>query len=199
MSLLVLEDQHFSLLLSKSGAKLLCTGIEGISLILFHTPDCEHCPDLKESFKILSQHIKGVHFGLCNVRQHKNVVHLSKESTTVIQYVPYVLCFINGKPFAKYDGDRSVKGIKDFIQTVHAKVEQYKKTPQLPSDTIQSEGSQLSDNTALPQNRAKRCYLTMDEAYSGGGNQNRQQVGGFKTFEQLYGISLNGSGNDAPR
>ena len=196
MSLLDLEDHHFSLVLSNSGQKLLCTGIAGISLILFHTPDCEHCPDLKESFKILTQHIKGVNFGLCNVRKHKKVITISKESTTHIQYVPYVLCFINGKPFAKYDGDRSVKGIKDFIHTVHSKVENFKKTPQMQQDAIQNEGDALSNNTAVSQNRAKRCYLTMDEAYSSGSQQVRKSFGGFKTFEELYGKVIDGSGND---
>lgn len=194
-TLYVLEDEHFSLLLSKSGSKILCTGILDISLVLFYTPDCEYCPEIKECFKALSQLSKGVKFCVCNVKQCPNVVKMSKESTTVLQYVPYVLCFINGKPYAKYDGERSIKGIKDFIQQVHNKVEQFKKTPQLQQDQING-GEEVTQNTFLPQNRARRCYLTMDEAYSDSNNGTRNKQGGYQTFEQLYGQSLNGSGMD---
>lgn len=204
MSLHILEDQHFNLLLSNKGSKFLCTGIQGISLILFYTPDCEYCGEIKESFKALSQLIRGVKFGTCNLRQCPKTRQLSRESTTVLQYVPYVLCFVNGKPYAKYDGDRSIKGLKDFIQLVHTKVEQFKKSPQLQQDAggVPEGGDELSKNTFVPQNRAKRCYLTMDEAYPQQGanpSQNRQKYGGYKTYEELYGKSLDGSGMNEER
>ena len=54
MSLHILEDIHFKLVLSSNNSKLLSTGIGDISLVLFHTPDCEYCGELKETFKILA-------------------------------------------------------------------------------------------------------------------------------------------------
>lgn len=193
----ILQDENFNLLISNSGKKLLCTGIPDISLILFHTPDCEYCGELKETFKTMGQLVQGVSFAMCNLRQCPKTLQLSKESTTVFQFVPYVLCYINGKPYAKYEGDRSIKGLKDFIQLVFTNVESFKTSPQLQKDEL---NDQVSNDTYTPINKAKRCYLTMDEAYGGAANGKREKVGGAQTFEQAYGCqSMNGSGMDGSR
>lgn len=193
----MLNTEHFQLVLSKTNKKLLCHGIAQpnkiiISLVLFFTPDCEYCEELKEIFKILSQHIKSHYFCFCNLKLSSQVIQLSKESTTPLQHVPYVLCYVNGKPYAKYEGERSVKSLKDFIQTVNAKVEQFKTSPQLQKDELDEQIS----TSATPLNKARRCYLTMDEAYSTNTNPNasRKKHGGYQTMQDLYGSSFEGSG-----
>jgi len=205
MSLYSLTDSNFQLLLSKSGSKILCTGIQGISLILFYTPDCQYCPDVKDKFRALSQNIKGVHFAICNLRQCLKVLQLSKESTTPFQNVPDILCYINGKPYCKYEGEHTIRGFKEFLALVQSKVDQFMRAPKLQQDAsaggndIPDGGESITKQTYSTQTAAKRCYLTMDEAYSSGngnGGNNRKQMGGFKTFEELYGVSLKDDGKE---
>lgn len=191
----MLGTEHFQVIVSKTGKKLLCHGIAHpkkliISHVLFFTPDCEYCEELKETFKILSQHITSHYFCFCNLKLSSQVVKYSKESTTPLQHVPYVITYVNGKPYAKYEGDRTVKGLKDFIQLVNSKVEQFKTSPQLQKDELDEQVS----TGATPANKAKRCYLTMDEAYSSTGNNERPKYGGFKTLKELYGDGFEGSG-----
>ena len=48
--------------------------------------------------------LTGCQFGMINVNKNKNIIRLSKQTISQITFVPYIILFINGKPFMRYDG-----------------------------------------------------------------------------------------------
>lgn len=89
--------------------------IPGFSLILFYSTHCEYCKNIIPMFKTLCNVIGGCSFGMVNVNNNKRCVEMSKNTSTCIKYVPYILLYINGMPYMEYKDDCSVEAIKDFI------------------------------------------------------------------------------------
>ena len=157
------DDFHVS-----KGTKgdILCHSINGFSLILFYSTQCTHCQNLIPLFKKLPGTIGGCQFGMINVSTNKKCVVMSKDTVTPITYVPYIVLYINGKPYMRYQGPQDVNEIRRFVFEVAQKVEskqkfsddRVKEDPRgnLPAYTI---GHPLYGDD-------KVCYLEFDNAYS---------------------------------
>lgn len=84
----------------------LCTEIPGISFILFTSNSCKYCKDIYPYFLRVSQIIQGCVFGIMNVDvMNQKIVAMSHRSSTPLQYVPYLMLYINGRPVAQYVPD----------------------------------------------------------------------------------------------
>jgi len=60
---------------------------------------------------------------MINVSLNKNCVRLSKETIAPITYVPYIVLFVNGRPFMRYNGSHDINEIKRFILEIAQKME----------------------------------------------------------------------------
>lgn len=120
--LLFLSDDDFNIQKGTKG-NILCTTIPGYSLILFYSTQCPHCLKLTPIIKKLPGSIGGCQFGMINVSLNKNCVRLSKETIAPITYVPYIVLFINGRPFMRYNGAHDINEIKRFILEIAKKME----------------------------------------------------------------------------
>lgn len=197
----VLFDDNFKLVLSSSGKKLLCTEINNISLILFYAHDSANSKSLIELFRVLDEQLEGndLSLGMCNLRRCTATLKLSRESTTVFASVPYILCYVNGKPFKKYEGEQSVRELSKFIQQVHSDVARFKNG----QTTLQKdEAVEELPTSGIPCNRAQRRNLTMEEAYESsksGPSKMKKKIGGFQTYSDAYGEELSGDGMNGGR
>lgn len=113
-ALLFLSSEDFGLQRASKG-QALCHSIPGFSLILFYSTHCDHCQKLIPIFKKLPGTIGGCQFGMLNVSMNKEVVGMSRESTTPITYVPYIMFYIDGQPFTAYSGPYQESEIRKFI------------------------------------------------------------------------------------
>ena len=166
--LLFLTSEDF---LVENGNKgnILCTNIPGFSLLLFYSTQCVHCQELIPIFKKLPGTIGGCQFGMINVSSNKKCVSMSKDTIAPISYVPYIVLYIQGKPFMRYNGPHDGSEIKRFVLEVANKVQSKQKftnenvkepekgsKPGIPQYTIGHPLCGADD---------KVCYLKMDEAY----------------------------------
>ena len=71
--LLFLTADDFQLVKGVKG-NIMCTGIQGFSLILFYSVQCEHCQSLIPIFKTLPGTVGGCQFGMINVSNNKQCV-----------------------------------------------------------------------------------------------------------------------------
>jgi len=144
---------------------ILCNTISGFSLVLFYSTQCHWCKKLIPIFKSLPGTIGGCQFGIINVSVNKQIVAMSKKTITPIKYVPYIVLFINGKPFMLYQGPYDANELRKFIFEVSQKVnnkQQFSKdkvkekiTGKIPAYTI---GKPLCGEDGV-------CYLDFNEAY----------------------------------
>ena len=105
----------------------MCHSIPGFSLILFYSTQCVHCQKLIPIFKKLPGSIGGCQFGMINVSTNKTCVQMSKETIAPITFVPYIILYINSRPFMRYQGPHDLMEIKRFVFEVAQKMENKQK------------------------------------------------------------------------
>jgi hypothetical protein len=165
--LLFLSSDDFSVVKGNKG-NILCHSIPGFSLILFYSTQCVHCQNLIPLFKKLPGTIGGCQFGMINVSSNKQCVQMSKDTIAPISYVPYIVLYIQGKPFMRYNGPHDAEEIKRFVIEV--------------ANKIQSKQTFSSENVKEPQNGKgipefsigkplcgqddDVCYLNFNDAYN---------------------------------
>lgn len=162
--LLFLTSEDFQI---KEGAKgtILCHGIRGYSLIMFYSTQCSHCKTFIPIFKRLPGTIGGCQFGMANVSLEKSkLVKLSASTIAPITYVPYVVLYIDGKPYMRYNGPQDENEIRNFIVEI-AKHINSSFTP--PNVVVKDEKSIPAYCLGNPLYGCEDgvCYLPMDEAY----------------------------------
>ena len=112
--LLFLTSSDFTLQKGIKG-KIMCTSIPGFSLILFYSTQCQHCKTFVPMFKKLPGTLGGCQFGMVNVSHNKNCILMSRQTTAPITVVPYVILYVNGKPYMRYQGPQDIREITRFI------------------------------------------------------------------------------------
>ncbi len=143
----------------------LCTNIQGISLLLFYSTQCEHCKMLTPIFKSLPGTIGGCQFGMINVSNNKSCVKMSRETISPITYVPYIVLYVNGSPFMRYNGPHVLSEIQRFVLEVANKLQNKQKfTEEIISKHTSREIPPYT--IGLPVCNDSVCYLDFDEAYT---------------------------------
>lgn len=177
-NLLFLTADDFELRKGTKG-NIVCHDIPGYSLVLFYSTQCKYCKELIPVFKQLPGSISGCQFGMINVSKNKNIVHMSRNSIAPIEYVPYVILFINGKPSMRYDGPADVQTIQKFVIDVSNRFKGQnfnRQQGQSAHQKGQTNGQQArihQQEKRIPEycigkplcGDDKRCYLEFNTAY----------------------------------
>lgn len=161
--LLFLSSDDFTI---TKGAKgdVMSHSIGGFSLILFYSTQCGHCKTILPIFKQLPGTIGGCQFGMINVSTNKKCVYMSRKTIAPIKYVPYIVLYINGKPFMRYNGPYDLNELRRFVIEVANKV---KNKQRFSNGRVKEEDSGIPSYTiGIPTSKVKKvCYLDFDEAY----------------------------------
>lgn len=166
-SLLFLSSDDFHIQQGEKGS-ILCTDIQGISMILFYSTECVYCKNLIPIFKNLPNVINGCQIGMINVSTNKRIVQMSHSTICPIKYVPFILLYVHGKPYMIYNGTKDIHELKKFILDV--------------SNSIQSQSSFIHNNSNVITKTTKSipeftigvplcgkdgvCYLEYTDAYT---------------------------------
>ena len=164
--LLFLSSEDFHVERGTKG-NLLCNSIQGFSLILFYSTQCQHCQTLIPIFKRLPGTIGGCQFGMINVSANKLCVKMSVNTVAPITYVPYIILYINGKPFMRYQGPYDGNKIREFVITVAEKTQ---RKQQFSSDLVKEDPRggipAYTIGHPLKGDDEDVCYLEFSEAYT---------------------------------
>lgn len=174
-SLLFLANEDFDVRQGQNG-NLLCHGIQQISLVLFYSTHCVHCQKLIPIFKRLPDIVPGCQIAMVNVSIHKNLVSISQQTITPIEYVPLIILYVNGIPHMEYSDAYNIESIRKFILEVYATIEQkISFTKQSYPTSEHPNVHYKKDHRQIPQYSIgeplygddKRCYLEMSMDTSG--------------------------------
>lgn len=162
--LLFLSSEDFTVAKGSKG-NILCHDLKGFSLILFYSTQCVHCQSLIPIFKELPGTIGGCQFGMINVSTNKMCVRMSKQTIAPIKYVPYIILYIDGKPFMRYNGPHDGREIRRFVVEVANKVQNKQK---FSNENVNKPKKGIPEYTIgipLCGPGDKVCYLNFDDAY----------------------------------
>jgi hypothetical protein len=114
MTIHQLTSQNFSL--SNTGkSKNLNINLGGAVLCFFKMDSCPGCNNFDPIFRQLSLEETNINYSIINLSSHRDIVTMSRQTTTPITAVPFLLLFINGNPHAKYNGQKTISALKSFI------------------------------------------------------------------------------------
>jgi thiol-disulfide isomerase/thioredoxin len=162
--LLFLSSEDFTITKGTKG-NILCQSIPGFSLILFYSTQCTHCQTLIPIFKKIPGSIGGCQFGMINVSSNKACIRMSKNTIAPITYVPYIILYINGRPFMRYQGPHDAEKIKQFVFEVAQKVRNKQKFSDDKNVKEDPRGGipAYSLGTPLCGQDDKVCYINFEE------------------------------------
>ncbi len=167
-SLIFLGERDFSVQQGKKGS-ILCNNLSGVSLVLFFSKQCAHCGAVFPIFKELSQTVGGCQFALLNISTHFNVAKMSRSTISPITHVPFIVLYVNGRPFMKYNGPKTYTDISSFVKEVLSRIQSKKNFSS--TTKIDHEDDIPEYAVGIPFNmvcEGEQCYLTFNEAYSKG-------------------------------
>lgn len=164
--LLFLTSEDFEVNKGTKG-NILCNSIQGFSLILFYSTQCEHCQNLIPIFKQLPGSIGGCQFGMINVSHNKKCIILSRDTISPITVVPYIILYMNGRPYMRYQGPHDKNEIIKFIVEVSKNLQAKQHFVNDPNIKEKPRGKIAECSTGQPLcGDDKVCYLEFDDAYS---------------------------------
>lgn len=177
-----LETSDFKIKPSGNGL-LLTQNIPNLSFVLFYTNDCPHCKTMLSILKLLPNMYKGIKFCSINVSNKINFIRQTSKTLTPLEYVPYMMVYIDGVPYVQYTGDYDASKICEFIMSVEKSVIQLKnKMSQLSMEKIklkETKKSEKKDELSHPCTfgvpicgKNNVCYFNVCDAYDNG-NQNK--------------------------
>lgn len=162
--LLFLTSEDFNVQKGPKG-DILCHNIPGFSLIMFYSTHCVYCQSLIPIFKKLPGTINGCQFGMINVSANKAVVSMSQNTIVPVKYVPYIIFYINGKPFMTYKGPSEEAEIRRFVLEVANNVQ---KKQQFTKEKVKEEPNEGIPAYCIGKpicGNDKVCYLEYMGAY----------------------------------
>ena len=181
----------------KKGEKgeLLCLNyeVQGLSLVLFYSNECQHCNKLLVKYKQLPYNINGCQFTMININKMDNrkVVQLSNKTIVPITYVPDIILYVDGIPYMRYDGSHDIENIKNFIIEIYRELQktQFMDTKRNSQTQKSSSTSQVKRTNSIPRTTSNEkkttnsipaytigkpkctgdrddvCYLSFNQAY----------------------------------
>lgn len=165
-ALLYLSSKDFDVAQGQQG-RVMCNRIRGFSLLLFFSNACHHCKDLLPIFKRLPGTINGCQFGMINVSADKQCVAMSRGTLSEIQYVPYIVMYVDGRPVMKYAGPHDINEIRRFVLEVSKRIKSKQTFANNPAVVKDPRGGipAYSYGKPLCGPDEKICYLTSTTAY----------------------------------
>lgn len=176
--LLFLTSEDFNIQKGNKG-DILCSNIPGFSLILYYSTHCPHCQTLIPIFKKLPGTINGCQFGMINISTNRRVAEMSQTTIAPIKYVPFVVLYVNGKPFMIYKGPHDEGEIRKFVVEIANNIQkrqQFSRKEEAPQGGGSQGGNQEASNVPekIPEyclgkpicGNDKVCYLEFNTAYN---------------------------------
>ena len=120
-----LKVNDFHIAEGKKG-KVLCTNLKGVSFVMFYSKECIYCNELFPIFKQLSQQIPSCAFAALNISNDPGVVYASQKTIAKIDSVPYLVLYVQGRPFVRYTGSKKFEDIGNFIVEILKRVQNKK-------------------------------------------------------------------------
>lgn len=165
-ALLFLTAEDFSIAQGQKGS-LLCNNLNGLSIVLFYSTQCVHCQTLVPIFKNLLGTVTNCQFAMINVSQQKHVIALSQGTITPIKYVPYIVFYVKGRPFMKYNGPYEAAEIRRFIVEITRNLQTRQKFFEETNSKHEKERKIPEYTIGIPKTCDEYgvCYLEFSTAY----------------------------------
>lgn len=149
-----LTDKHFRP--SFDGRKnIMMLNVQGVNLVYFYQHPNKHCALFTNIYNKYSNTEKRIKCLCIDVSRYRNVIQLSKDSTSPIESVPHLILFMDGNPVARIKVPEVVQGgdlkLKENVSKVLSKLSAARSQSSQPSQHSQSYRSSSSTSYHEPE------------------------------------------------
>lgn len=109
-----LLSSNFSVV-GRPGQKAMMINVPGVMLVLFEQNGCNSCAAFKPIFAQLANAETRISYGIINVSQFRDVIVMSRDTTTPIQGTPTLILYISGRPHTRFNGAKNLNSVREFI------------------------------------------------------------------------------------
>ncbi len=109
--------------------RTLSTTITQPIIVSFEQDHCDKCVKLRPIYAKLASEVRGMMFGVINVKQHPAVVRMSQVTNMPIGFTPTIAIFCNGIAYLKYEGNRNYASLKSFVNKATSMIQAEQKSP----------------------------------------------------------------------
>ena len=96
--------------------KALALNMSGTVLVYFRfSTGCPNCKKFDPIFNQLSTMDRRVAYASIDLTQYRDVVQMSRQTSTPIDAVPAMILYLNGIPHARFNGAKNVPSIQNFL------------------------------------------------------------------------------------
>ena len=164
----VLSSGNF--IVSGRQRKTMGLNMGGVVLVYFKSTGSQPCANFEPIFHQLASKDGRIMCAICDVAQYKDIIQMSRDTTTPIQTVPLLILYINGRPHAKFTGQKTLESVQKFISDALAN------NSQAPPQTMSSvHPPQFVADRRAPQYPPVQ---SSSAPYAGGGSQ-QNMYGGY--------------------
>ena len=96
--------------------------VPGNLLVMFKVQGCTGCGAFEPIFHRLANEDSRVSCGVLDITYNRDVVQMSRTTTTAIQRVPHLIMYMDGMPRARFKGKKDLSSLKSFISEVFSTV-----------------------------------------------------------------------------
>ena len=168
-NLFFLTEDDFYIDQGQKGPILACN-YEGFCMVLFHADAgrCKHCEETIPEFKKIASKFGQCGFGLCNLNKFPGVVTMSKQTIAPFKYVPYIVFYVNGRPFARYEGERNASDMAEFLKEIITLLQPKRSFIEQKKFKVEGDATPVFPGGGIPYNLICDedkgvCYLTNSE------------------------------------
>lgn len=89
------------------------TTVKGISFVLFYSPDCTHSVSYLHLVNTMNE--ENCTFAKFDISKYAEYTVQSLNTKTPLTYTPYIVIYVNGKPYMSYNGPPDIAEIQRLI------------------------------------------------------------------------------------
>lgn len=115
------EPSNFSIQSTPRGPMINLANNNNICTVLFYQESCHLCEPYFKLFQSIE--CADCEFAVFNVSRYAEYAKLSLGTKTPLQYTPYIVVYINGRPYTSYNGPPDEDELKKLIG--YLKIMQY--------------------------------------------------------------------------
>lgn len=172
-NLFFLTEDDFYITNSKAdNREILACNYQGYCMILFHVNEdrCSHCGEAIPEFKAVARRFGSCGFGMCNLSKFPGVISMSKRTKLPFKYVPYILFYADGVPFARYEGGLNAIEISDFLKEIISILQPKRNFIEQKKYKLEGDMKPIVPGAGIPYNLVCDddkgiCYLKASDAH----------------------------------
>ena len=176
MSILHLTNNDFYVDNGKKG-KVMCTTQKDILFAFFHLNDneCSNCTTMIPEFVNVAKRLPQIKYALVNLSKYPEIFKKTVDTIAPIKYVPYLIIFVNNRPFLRYDGGKSSSEMYEFIKELLENMPKYLPQYQPPQQQSQQQSQPQGNPYQQPQYQLQGQQYQQSQQYPQQQSQGGQQ------------------------